>query len=795
MTLLDFIAGTGTHAGDSWINGGGLSYQIQTTKTTVNPTWLSGSYFAGAVVSASYFSTETPATLTITSTAVPEGFLSTAYSATNSLYSNILTATGGVQPYTWSCPATCALPAGLSLNSSTGAITGTPTSAGGPTNVTFKVTDAQSTTATVTLPMTVATTKPSLTAPTGCPIAIQYQSYSGCSFSVVSGGTAPLVLSIPAPTSDVYPPEGITVDSSSGALGGTFYGGGEYTFAAQLTDAAGYFAQASFTFKGEEKVLPGSEWPSGTSIWSHRIDSLPADTSPMGTVLSAYAPTYLRFYTNDGGYGGAIPQIIVPCTQPYVSIGGNLQYFSTAPFPDYAPIEGGPKGTSDNHVLVIMQACGSTPAQEFDVYNSGGWSSWGAAGWVANGGANYEWNITGSPTTNFGITMPFDQDNADNLGGPMAQVIWKVDDIIGGGTESSPTGALTYPQRLILQHTLNKFVWPGTTPQGTGSCTGGYEDSSTRMALQQDPPTSCGGSTNWPIGEMVRLKSSFSLPSCATGNPYATILFNAMYQYGFILADQGTTGSVTLSPDERWASIANLASALTCIHTTVQLQDLEGVNVSSLMPTITNWSVTNNIFSGTTANPHGFFTGQKVRLVPQNIPTDAWLNTSIAQPGTCGAATAAVPCTFTITSTATPTTFTLDLTTGQTTHTDVATNSDPVYVATYQTIPPSLVSISVSPSTASILTVTGTQQLTPSCTYSDSSVDNCTQAGGVTWAPLSGSLIANSNSSGLVTAANKVGSVTVTATNGSISGSAAITTYAVPTSSWQGLGLQGFTIK
>ena len=552
---------------------------------------------------------------------------------------------------------------------------------------------------------------------------------------------------------------------------------------------------ASFTFKGEEKVLPGSEWPSGTSIWSHRIDSLPADTSPMGTVLSAYAPTYLQFYTNDGGYGGAIPQIIVPCTQPYVSIGGNLQYFSTAPFPDYAPIEGGPKGTSDNHVLVIMQACGSTPAQEFDVYNSGGWSSWGAAGWVANGGANYEWNITGSPTTNFGITMPFDQDNADNLGGPMAQVIWKVDDIIGGGTESSPTGALTYPQRLILQHTLNKFVWPGTTPQGVGSCTGGYEDSSTRMALQQDPPTSCGGSTNWPIGEMVRLKSSFSLPSCATGNPYATILFNAMYQYGFILADQGTTGSVTLSPDERWASIANLASALTCIHTTVQLQDLEGVNVSSLMPTITNWSVTNNIFSGTTANPHGFFSGQKVRLVPQNIPTDAWLNTSIAQPGTCGAATAAVPCTFTITSTATPTTFTLDLTTGQTTHTDVATNSDPVYVATYQTIPPSLVSISVSPSTASILTVTGTQQLTPSCTYSDSSVDNCTQAGGVTWAPLSGSLIANSNSSGLVTAANKVGSVTVTATNGSISGSAAITTYAVPTSSWQGLGLQGFTIK
>jgi hypothetical protein len=495
----------------------------------------------------------------------------------------------------------------------------------------------------------------------------------------VAGGTAPLAFSIPSATSSVYPPEGITVDPSTGALGGTFYGGGEYTFAAQLTDAAGYFATASFTFKGNEKVLPGSEWPNGSSIWSHRIDSFPADTSPLGTVYSGYAPLYLHFYTNDGGHTGAIPQIIVPCTQPFVSVTSS-QYFATAPIPSYAPVEGGPNNGGDSHVLVIMQACGGTPAQEFDLWNA----RYTGPGWSA-GGSGYEWNITGSPSTNFGISMPLDQSNADNLGGPMAQVMWKVDDIIGSGTESSPTGALTYPQRLILNHTLHTFVWPATSSAGTGSCTGGYSDIN-KMSLQQDPPTDCGG-TNWPIGEMVRLKASFSLPSCAAGNPYAAILFNAMYQYGFILADQGNTASVTLSPDERWASIANLASALTCINSNVQLADLEGVNVSSLMPTVTSWSVTSNIFSGTTASPHGFFTGQKIRLLPQ-IYGDEWLNTSIAQPGTCSAATAAVPCTFTVTSVAGPTTFTLDLTTGQTTHADVATNSDPVYVGTYQLVTP-----------------------------------------------------------------------------------------------------------
>jgi hypothetical protein len=56
---------------------------------------------------------------TITTTTLPQGRLSTPYSAT-------LHASGGVQPYTWRIAAG-ALPPGLSLNSSTGTISGTPT--------------------------------------------------------------------------------------------------------------------------------------------------------------------------------------------------------------------------------------------------------------------------------------------------------------------------------------------------------------------------------------------------------------------------------------------------------------------------------------------------------------------------------------------------------------------------------------------------------------------------------------------------------------------------------------------
>ena len=73
-----------------------------------------------------------PAPLAITSNAFPSGNVGTAYSASQ-------TASGGATPYAYSATG---LPAGLSISATTGAITGTPTTAGGPTAVTVTVTDS-----------------------------------------------------------------------------------------------------------------------------------------------------------------------------------------------------------------------------------------------------------------------------------------------------------------------------------------------------------------------------------------------------------------------------------------------------------------------------------------------------------------------------------------------------------------------------------------------------------------------------------------------------------------------------
>jgi hypothetical protein len=86
--------------------------------------------------------------ITITTTSLGSGTQNAAYNAT-------LAATGGATPYTWSI-GSGALPAGLALGSSTGAISGTPTGTG-TSNFTVRVTDTNSLTASKALNLTINT--------------------------------------------------------------------------------------------------------------------------------------------------------------------------------------------------------------------------------------------------------------------------------------------------------------------------------------------------------------------------------------------------------------------------------------------------------------------------------------------------------------------------------------------------------------------------------------------------------------------------------------------------------------
>jgi uncharacterized protein (TIGR03437 family) len=101
------IGGTPTAAGD-------YSYQVQLTDSGAPPQSASPQTYSGTIV-------PPPPTLTCTPTTGPDQ-AGTAYSSSCSV-------TGGISPYTFSISAG-ALPAGLTLNSTSGAVGGTPTMGG-----------------------------------------------------------------------------------------------------------------------------------------------------------------------------------------------------------------------------------------------------------------------------------------------------------------------------------------------------------------------------------------------------------------------------------------------------------------------------------------------------------------------------------------------------------------------------------------------------------------------------------------------------------------------------------------
>ena len=149
-----------------------------------------------------------------------------------------------MSPYTFAI-ASGGLPPGLSLNPSTGAITGTPTTAG-PFNFTVKVTDAAGGTATTLgCHITIAApAAPSLSfqCPTGLgQVGVPYNS----SF-VPSGGTAPYKFAI---ISWGLPSPGLNLNPLTGAITGTPTTANPIVFTATVTDATGA------TFKGSCPIV------------------------------------------------------------------------------------------------------------------------------------------------------------------------------------------------------------------------------------------------------------------------------------------------------------------------------------------------------------------------------------------------------------------------------------------------------------------------------------------------------------------------------------------------------------
>ena len=166
--------------------------------------------------------------LAITPAALPATTLgSTTYS--QSLAAQV---SGGAPPYGTYVIASGALPTGLTLNSSTGLISGTVSGTTGVKTFTWSVTDTAPTTVTSASETITVNAAPSIS--TSSPLTAATYGVSFSQTLVATGGTTPYTWSTGAGL-----PTGVTL-SSSGVVSGTPTTGGQgFSFTATVTDAAG----------------------------------------------------------------------------------------------------------------------------------------------------------------------------------------------------------------------------------------------------------------------------------------------------------------------------------------------------------------------------------------------------------------------------------------------------------------------------------------------------------------------------------------------------------------------------
>ncbi|MFL6216231.1 MAG: putative Ig domain-containing protein [Blastocatellia bacterium] len=171
--------------------------------------------------------------LDVTTTQVVAGQQGVAYSQT-------LAAAGGHSPYVWSIAAG-ALPAGLTLNSASGAISGTP-SAAGTFNITVAVTDADS--RRVSRAFALIINAPQLT----LQVATLIDALMGQSFGyqpAAAGGRAPYTWAV---TSGALP-AGLTLNASTGLISGTPTAAGSFVAGITVRDADNRSTSASLPIK------------------------------------------------------------------------------------------------------------------------------------------------------------------------------------------------------------------------------------------------------------------------------------------------------------------------------------------------------------------------------------------------------------------------------------------------------------------------------------------------------------------------------------------------------------------
>ena len=210
-----------------------------------------------------------------TSSPLPDGKVGASYS-------QMLSITGGATPYVWSVIGGN-LPGGISLNTSSGVLSGTPTAATG-SSFTVEVVDKNKASTTKTFSLTIAGSASGLriTSSSTLPGGTVGMPYSYV--LTAAGGTPPYSWALAGGTL----PADVVVNAESGALTGSPGNAGSFAFTVRVTDRSSATADQSF-----QLTVGSAPGPAATPTLS--FSGVPDTTGsaiqmPFSLVLSSAAP-------------------------------------------------------------------------------------------------------------------------------------------------------------------------------------------------------------------------------------------------------------------------------------------------------------------------------------------------------------------------------------------------------------------------------------------------------------------------------------------------------------------------
>ena len=409
-TTLAATGGTGTPYTWTWAAASGSSLPTgltlgSSTGTITGTPTTAGTYSvvvtakdsAGNTGSAT-LSITIEAAIAITTPSLPTGAKGETYSAT-------LVASGGTGTYTWTWAAAAgsSLPPGLTLGSSTGMITGTPTTAG-TYSVVITVTDSASHTANVTLSLTINASLAITT--TSLPYANTGTLYS--EQLAATGGTG----------SDTWSTTGTSnlstfnlTLSSSGLLSGTPTTTGTVSFTAQVKDSSGDTATQPYTFAVYSALSQNSTGLPLTGTTSVNYSGTVTGTGGSGNycwTVTGLSDGLTAPVANSGcGYASSSVSISgTPATAETVTITVKLTDTTTS------------ASVSDNYNIVISNPAPLTlPSPNPTSLGSATVNQSYTGSINASGGVSpYTWTIGGTTVTGSGVALS-DGLTAYNTGG------------------------------------------------------------------------------------------------------------------------------------------------------------------------------------------------------------------------------------------------------------------------------------------------------------------------------------------------------------------------------------------